>query len=287
LFNNLLGLRIKAITNLSAAVQTVGVFDSGVGGLSVLKAIRKEHPTVDFIYIADSGNAPYGSRSTEFIESRASHIAGSLVGAGAQIIVVACNTATAVAVEKLRSQLAVPIVAMEPAIKPAVAHTKTGVIGVLATERTLESLTVAKLCREFGQGVNILLQPCPGLVELVERGELSSAFTREYLRKLISPLIDQGTDTLVLGCTHYVFLEAEIRSIVGPEVHIIESSAAVARQTMRHLSSKMNISPTECTGQEIFFTTGSPENAQTVFSQLWGARVEVRALENKNSPMEA
>jgi glutamate racemase len=144
------------MTNPFPSVRTVGVFDSGVGGLSVLKAIREKHPTIDFIYIADSGNAPYGSRSAEFIESRASHIADSLIDAGAEIIVVACNTATAIAVAKLRAKLTVPIVAMEPAIKPAVAHTKTGVIGVLATERTIESPTVARLCRDFGQGVNIL-----------------------------------------------------------------------------------------------------------------------------------
>ena len=269
------------MTNPSSPVRTVGVFDSGVGGLSVLKAIRKKHPTIDFIYIADSGNAPYGSRSAEFIESRASHIADSLIDAGAEIIVVACNTATAIAVAKLRAKLTIPIVAMEPAIKPAVTHTKTGVIGVLATERTIESPTVARLCREFGQGVKILLQPCPGLVELVERGELSSDYTHEYLRKLISPLIDQKADTLVLGCTHYVFLEPAIQLIAGVKVCIIESSAAVARQTMRHLGNEKNIAPGEHAGRELFLTTGSPENAQAIFSQLWGSPVEVQALEDK------
>ena len=269
------------MTNPSSPVRTVGVFDSGVGGLSVLKAIRKKHPTIDFIYIAVSGNAPYGSRSAEFIESRASHIADSLIDAGAEIIVVACNTATAIAVEKLRAKLTVPIVAMEPAIKPAVSHTTTGVIGVLATERTIESPTVARLCREFGKGVNMLLQPCPGLVELVERGELSSEFTYEYLRKLISPLIVQGADTIVLGCTHYVFLEPVIQHIAGPEVYIIESSAAVARQTLRYLGHEENIDLSEHAGRELFLTTGSPEDAQTIFSQLWGTPVEVQALDNR------
>lgn len=266
------------MTNLSNSAQVIGVFDSGVGGLSVLKAIRREQPTIDFIYIADSGNAPYGSRSAKFIQSRASHIASELVDAGAEIIVVACNTATAVAVEKLRAQLTVPVIAMEPAIKPAVAHTKTGIVGILATERTLESQAVARLCSEFGQSVKLLLQPCPGLVELVERGELSSNFTYEYLRKLVSPLLAQGADTLVLGCTHYVFLKPVIRSIAGPRVKIIESSAAVARQTMRYLGNEKSSGSSESGGREIFLTTGSPENAQAVFSQLWGAPVEVRAL---------
>ena len=274
------------MTHSSTSVCTVGVFDSGVGGLSVLKAIRKEHPSVDFIYLADSGNAPYGSRSVEFIENRASQIADALVSTGAQIIVVACNTATAVAVEKLRAQLSVPVIAMEPAIKPAVAFTKTGVIGVLATERTLESLAVARLCAEFGQGVKIHLQPCPGLVELVERGDLSSPCTEALLRKLISPLIAKGADTLVLGCTHYVFLESMIRSIVGPSVHIIESSAAVARQTMHHLALMNNRALSACAGRELFLTTGIPKNAQAVFSQLWGACVEVQPFDHRNTHKE-
>ncbi|QFY44159.1 glutamate racemase [Candidatus Methylospira mobilis] len=269
------------MTNHSAAVPKIGVFDSGVGGLSVLKAIRREHPIVDFIYIADSGNAPYGSRPAAFIESRAHQIAERLVDAGAQVIVVACNTATAVAVARLRSHLPVPIIAMEPAIKPAVAQTKTGVVGVLATERTIESANVARLCRKFGQGVNVLLQPCPGLVEFVERGELSSARTREYLRMLVIPLMDKGTDTLVLGCTHYVFLESEIRDIAGPAVQIIESSAAVARQTLRHIGSK-DIASAPYPGRGTFLTTGSPDSARVIFSQLWGAQVEVGALENSN-----
>jgi len=265
----------------SAAVPKIGVFDSGVGGLSVLKAIRREHPIVDFIYIADSGNAPYGSRPPAFIENRAHQIAERLVDAGAQVIVIACNTATAVAVERLRSHLPVPVIAMEPAIKPAVAHTRTGVVGVLATERTIESANVARLCREYGQGVNVLLQPCPGLVEFVERGELSSGFTREYLRKLVIPLVDKGADTLVLGCTHYVFLESEIREIAGPAVRIIESSAAVARQTIRHLCSQ-DMASAPFQSRETFLTTGSPDSARVIFSQLWGSPVEVGALENSN-----
>ena len=272
--------------NLSSSAQTVGLFDSGVGGLSVLKAIRRNDPTIDFIYVADSGNAPYGSRPAEFIESRALKIAETLVAAGVQTIVVACNTATAVAVESLRAQFSIPIIAMEPAIKPAVAQTKTGVIGVLATERTLESPALTRLCHEFGQGVTILLKPCPGLVELVEDGDLSSERTRDRLRGLVCPLIAQGADTLVLGCTHYVFLKPEIQNIVGPAVHIIESSEAIARQMARHSNNLTGASPRKGTGRETFLTTGSPESAQSVFSLLWGARVEVHALENRNVRVE-
>lgn len=252
----------------------------------MLKALRQERPSINFVYIADSGNAPYGSRPPEFIEKRVSEIADYLVGAGAQIIVVACNTATAVAIEKLRARIAIPVVAMEPAIKPAVTHTKTGVVGVLATERTIESTGIAKLCREFGQGVALLLQPCPGLVERVERGELATDSTREHLCKLIQPLLAQGADTLVLGCTHYVFLQPEIRRIVGPEINIIESSAAVARQTLRWLDGCVGVDQDKSQGDESFLTTSSPEVAQPIFSLLWGASVEVRKLENSNACAE-
>ncbi len=249
----------------------------------MLKALRRECPSINFIYIADSGNAPYGSRPPEFIEKRIIEIADYLVGAGAQIIVVACNTATTVAIEKLRARIAIPVVAVEPAIKPAVARTKTGVVGVLATERTIESAGIAKLCREFGQGVALLLQPCPGLVERVERGELATDSTREHLCKLIQPLLAQGADTLVLGCTHYVFLEPEIRRITGPEINIIESSEAVARQTMRRLGDCEAVDLDLKPGDETFLTTSLPEVAQPIFSLLWGGSVEVRKLENRSA----
>lgn len=262
----------------SASRPTVGVFDSGVGGLTVLSAIRRACPSLDLVYVADSGNAPYGNRTPAFIEARASEIARTLVDAGSGIIVVACNTATAVAVERLRADLSVPIVAMEPAIKPAVARTRSGAIGVLATERTLESQAVARLCRDYGRDVEILLQPCPGLVERVEAADLDSDATRDHLSTLIEPLLRRAVDTLVLGCTHFVFLESAIRAIAGPEVQIVESSEAVARETMRRLGVAEGASSSESPGQERFYTTGAPDRARAVFSKLWGSEVDVRAV---------
>ena len=275
------------MTDTPNTARTIGVFDSGVGGLSVLKAIREREPSVDLIYIADSANAPYGSRSAEFIEQRARHVAKSLLSAGAQIIVVACNTATAVAGQKLRSELTVPIVAMEPAIKPAVAVTKSGVIGVLGTERTLDSAAVDRLCSQFGRDVSILLRPCPGLVELVECGDLKSEQTRRTLEAIVHPLIEQGADTLVLGCTHYVFLQPTIQDIVGSEVQVLESSAAVARQVMRYWASEGPGVVRDRIGRETFLTTGSADHAETIFSQLWGTPVEVRELESRSACEEA
>lgn len=269
---------MSAAAGRAAAAPVIGVFDSGVGGLSVLKAIRQQHASVDFIYIADSGHAPYGQRSPRFIESRATRIAATLVEAGAQVIVVACNTATAVAVQSLRAQLPVPVIAMEPAIKPAVALTRSGIVAVLATTRTVESPGVARLCRDFGQGVQVLLQPCPGLVERVERGELCSPATRAALHALIAPLLDKGADTLVLGCSHYAFLAPLIRDLVGPAVHIIEPSAAVARQALRHLDGAPPPALPRTTRRETFLTSGSPRSARALFSRLWGAEVDVAAL---------
>ena len=253
--------------NPSEAARVVGVFDSGVGGLSVLKAIRHNQPSVDLFYIADCANAPYGSRAAEFIERRATKIAGALIDAGAQMIVVACNTATTVAVQGLRSQYAIPIVAMEPAIKPAVTLSKTGVVAVLATERTLESTSVQSLCRDFGAKTRILLQAFPGLVEQVESGELSSRQTRHMLNEFIQPLLDQGVDTLVLGCTHYVFLQSAIQQIAGPQVQIVESSAAVAQQVTKQLANSTQLGIHRPKGREMFFTTGSIDRAQRIFSQ--------------------
>lgn len=275
------------MTTTPASHRTIGVFDSGVGGLSVLKAIRKREPSVDLIYIADSGNAPYGNRPADFIEQRAGQIAQTLVAAGAGLMVIACNTATAVAVRKLRSELDIPIVAMEPAIKPAVAATRTGVVGVLATQRTLESAAVENLCRKFGRGTTILLRPCPGLVELVERGELTSEHTRQVLEDILLPLLAQGVDTLVLGCTHYVFLQPTVQAIAGAEVQIIESSAAVAQQVTRQRAAENTGAGNDCIGKETFLTTASPDHAKTIFSQLWGAPVEVRELGHENFCVQA
>ncbi len=258
---------------------TIGVFDSGVGGLSILKALRQAMPSVDLRYVADSGNAPYGNKPKAFIEGRVQAIADYLIRSGVQMIVVACNTATVVAVEQLRAGCPVPVVAMEPAIKPAVAQTRTGVVGVLATERTLESPAVAKLCQQFEPQSKILLQPCPGWVELVERGELSSPQTREALLTFIQPLLDQGADTLVLGCTHYVFLAPEIEKLVGPGVKVIEPSAAVARQSLRMLAHNSADLPANRQGREVFMTTGDPVQAEPLFSQLWGRQVTVSALD--------
>lgn len=254
----------------------IGVFDSGVGGLSVLREIRRALPHEDLLYVADSGHAPYGDQPSEFIEGRASAVVRFLLDARVKAITVACNTATVVAVERLRAWCPVPIVAIEPAIKPAAAATRTGVVGVLATRQTLASPSVARLCAQHGNGVRILLQACPGLVEQVERGEPDSAATRALLETYLQPLLAERADTLVLGCTHYPFLLPALRAIAGADVNIIDPAAAVARELARRLEAAGLLASHTRPGRETFLTSGHRDDAQRVIPLLWQKDVTVR-----------
>jgi len=260
------------------AENPIGVFDSGVGGLSVLHEIRRELPGEDLLYVADSGHAPYGDKSTQLIEARAIAIVEFLVSQRAKAIVVACNTATGVAIQLLRARFPVPIVAMEPAVKPAAAHTRSGVIGVLATSRTITSDNFAKLHERFGADVKILMQACPGLVERVEAGNLSGDKTRALVGQYVEPLLEQGADTIVLGCTHYPFLASLIQEIAGPTVAIIDPAPAVARELRRRLASIKQLSPRVRAGTERFWTSAAPDRTKQVISQLWQVDVEVLGL---------
>ena len=218
------------MANLAPLAAPIGVFDSGVGGLSVLRALRARLPAETFVYVADSGHAPYGDRSPEFVETRATEVARFLMRRNSKAMVIACNTASVLVVANLRGIHTVPVVAMEPAIKPAVLVTKSKVVLVLATTATIRSESVARLCNVYGDGIRIILQACPGLAEKVERAEFSSPATRQLLREYILPAIGEGADTIVLGCTHYAFLAAEIAATAGSSVTIVESSDAIARQ---------------------------------------------------------
>lgn len=261
----------------------IGVFDSGVGGLSVLREIRSLLPCEDLLYVADSGAAPYGDRSEAFIQGRVWAIADFLASMGVKMLVVACNTATAVAVELLRSKLPIPVVAMEPAIKPAVALSQSGIIGVLATSRTLASERFARLADHVGQGVQIMLQPCPGFVEQVERGENESPETFELVKRHVSPLIEKGVDTLVLGCTHYPFLLPVIKEVAGPGVSVMDASLPVARQVYKRLQAEGLLSCREAPGTEKFWTSGEPGLVEPVISKLWGRDVHVHPLPQQYS----
>jgi glutamate racemase len=220
------------------------------------------------------------------IEARVIAIAEFLVSQRAKAIVVACNTATGVAIKLLRERFAIPIIAMEPAVKPAAAHTQSGVIGVLATSRTIASDNFAKLHERFGADVKILMQACPGLVEQVEAGNLSGADTRALVERYVLPLLEQRVDALVLGCTHYPFLAPLIQEIAGPAVAVIDPSAAIAREVRRRLASANLLSTASRAGSERFWSSAAPDTAQTIISQLWEFEVEVSSLPN-DAPVDA
>jgi len=260
------------------AENPIGVFDSGVGGLAVLHEIRRELPGEDLLYVADSGHAPYGDKSAQVIEARSIAIVEFLVRQHAKAIVVACNTATGVAIKALRTRFSLPIIAMEPAVKPAAAHTRSGVIGVLATSRTIASDNFAKLHERFGADVKILMQACPGLVELVEAGNLSGDKTRALVEQYVLPLLAQQADTLVLGCTHYPFLAPLIREIAGPAVAVIDPSAAIARELRRRLASADLLSTGSRAGAERFWTSSRSDTTRLVISQLWKAGIDLQHL---------
>ena len=248
--------------------RPVGIFDSGVGGLSVALEIRRELPHEDLLYVADSGYAPYGDRPPEYIEQRALAIVDFFVARNAKAVVVACNTATAVAVDALRARWTMPIVAIEPAVKPAAAATRSGVVGVLATTQTISSTRFERLAETFGAGVQILAQPCPGLVECVESGALTADETRTLVESYVRPLLEKGADTLVLGCTHYPFVRPLIESVAGPGAKIIDPAAAVARELRRRLADRRLLSDNAKAGSVRFWTTGEPAQMQRVLRGL-------------------
>lgn len=257
--------------------RPIGVFDSGVGGLSVLRHIRIALPGESLLYVADSGHAPYGDKSPQFIEARSLAIAEFLVAEGAKALVVACNTATAAAIVSLRAKFDLPVVGMEPAVKPAVEATRSGVIGVLATAGTLESAKFAGLVERFGSHARVIVQPCPGLVEQVERGDLTGPATRNLLERFLRPLLEQGADTIVLGCTHYPFISPLVREIV-PEISLIETGAAVSRQLARRLEEENLLAGQSEGGAERFWSSGDPRRLEELLPQLWLRGLPVELL---------
>jgi glutamate racemase len=255
----------------------IGVFDSGVGGLSVLRHIRDQLPHEDLLYVADSAYAPYGARLSGEVQARSLALAGFLVGRGAKALVVACNTATASAAALLRERYALPIIAMEPAVKPAVQITRSGIIGVLATSGMLKSAQFAALLESYGKGVQIITTAGVGLVECVERGDLDSNEVKALLRSYLTPMLEQGADTLVLGCTHYPFLRPMIEQVACGLMSIVDTGAAVARHLRQRIESNGIATANLGHGKEYFWTSGCAVHASDLINRLWESN-QIRAL---------
>lgn len=263
------------------AQGALGLFDSGVGGLSVVRALLEALPHEAIRYVADSANCPYGSRSADEIRALSEGISRYLIDAGCKLIVVACNTASAAALEHLRRTFPqTPFVGMVPAVKPAAQLTRTGVVGVLATPVTFRGALYEEVVSHYGRSLRVLSRACPGLVERIEAGDLESPAVEALLRDCVDPMLAAGADTLVLGCTHYPFIAPTLQRLVGDDVQIVEPSAAIARQAARVLERNGLLQTRREPPTRLYLTTGAVAPFAAVLSRLVGAAAvgEVGAL---------
>lgn len=264
------------------STSPIGIFDSGVGGLSVLRAIRAQMPEESVLYFGDQGHIPYGPRPMEQIKIFSEAITRFLLERDAKIIVVACNTASAAALRHLRETLPdVQFVGMEPAVKPAAEQTATGKVGVLATPATFQGALYASVVERFANGVELFQNTCPGLVQEIEQGNLNGAETRRILNEALLPMLEKKIDTVVLGCTHYPFVIPLIQEIVGDakRVRVIDPAPAVARQVKRLLEAGGMKSRNSGRGDVRFLTSGDPELLKSLLPVLLEESGEVERVE--------
>ncbi len=251
----------------SHSAPAIGIFDSGVGGLSVLRAVRQQMPYQSVIYVADQAHVPYGKHTEEEVKAYSETITRFLLARGARLVIVACNSASAAALHHLRTAFPeVPFVGMEPAVKPAAAATHSGVVGVLATPVTFQGKLYASVMERFAQGVTVLEDVCTGLVAEIEAGHLHGSQTRTILERALQPMIEKGVDTVVMGCTHYPFVIPLIQEIVGPGVQVIDPAPAIARQAYRLLEAHGWLSQAPGQVDVQIFTTGSQEKLEETLS---------------------
>lgn len=256
----------------------VGVFDSGVGGLSVAREIRRALPAEHLLYVADTAYVPYGDRTEAEVRARTLAIGAWIQAQGAKVLVVACNTASGAALEVLRERLSIPVIGLEPALKPAVRETRVGRVGVMATSGTIGSARFQRLVDNYAGGVQVVRDPCPGLADMVEDGMLSGPELDARLADYVAPLRAAGVDTVVLGCTHYVFVRDAIQQALGPDVRLLDSSEAIARRTRQILAESAALERAG-RGTVRIVTTGDPADASTVVQRLWGEPVDVERAE--------
>jgi len=257
--------------------MTIGVFDSGLGGLSVLKHLKQNLRNESFQYIADSGHAPYGDKPESFIRQRSTDISNFLANNEVSAIVVACNTATAASIQSIRECLTIPVVAVEPGLKPASLKTKTGKVGVLATASTLQSQQYKSLVSRFSKDVIFYEQAAYGLVELIEAGKLDDTSTYNLVREYLQPMLDEGVDSIVLGCTHYPFLLKVFRDVAGSEIDIVDTGSAISDQLSRVMSATSNHQQ-ETAPADVFYSSGDIYHTQDMINRLLGVQVKVKAL---------
>lgn len=263
---------------MSLRTRPIGIFDSGIGGLTVTAAIRQALPGERLLYFGDNLHIPYGDRSLREVRGFSAAITRALLAEGCKLIVIACNTASAAALVQLREAYPMtPFVGMEPAIKPAVERSRTGVVGVIATSATFQGELFASVKERFAQNVTVLEQPCPGLVQAIELGEVTSPATEEMLRAWLEPMLAKGMDALVLACTHYPLVRPLIERICGGGVEITDPAPAVARRVQQVLAERDLLAPAGAQGSFICRTSGDPEDLKPVI-ELLGLKAD--GLEN-------
>jgi len=248
----------------------IGVFDSGIGGLSVWTELLLQIPAESVIYVADSANAPYGTKSRNFIKERSRTITRFLISQGCKLIVVACNTATGAAISTLRKEFVVPFIGVEPAVKPAALESKTGHVGVLATAQTFKGEHFRRSVKLYGHSVQLHVKAGTGLVELIENGMVDTPEMRDLLSGYLLPMVSENIDQLVLGCTHYPFLIPLIREILPPGIQIVDPAPAVARQTRKVLEKNHRLNISGSAPSYEFYTTGDPDALRKVILKLTG-----------------
>jgi len=262
---------------VSTAQGPIGIFDSGIGGLTVTATIRQALPRERLLYFGDSAHVPYGPRTLEEVRGFSFAITKALLAKGAKVIVIACNTASAAALRPLREAYPdVPFVGMEPAVKPAVEHTRTGVVGVIATVATFQSELYATIVERFAHEVEVLHQPCPGLVKQIEAGEFDTPRTEEMLRGWLEPLVAKNIDALVLGCTHYPIVRPLIERIVGPGVRVIDPAPAIARQLQRVLHRDGIEANEDQRGELLCYTSADTASFKAMMERLGMGEYRVR-----------
>lgn len=254
-----------------APISPIGVFDSGVGGLSVLRAIHAQMPEETLVYFGDQGHIPYGPRPMQQIRDFSEAITNFLLEQNAKIMVVACNTASAAALKYLREKFpAMQFVGMEPAVKPAAETTQTGKVGILATPATFQGALYASVVERFANGVELFQNTCNGLVQQIEQGNLRGGETKKILEDALHPMLERKIDTVVLGCTHYPFVIPLIQEIVGENVRVIDPAPAVAKQVKRLLEAGGMRSDPSARGDVRFFTSGDPDALKSLLPVLLG-----------------
>ncbi len=263
---------------MSSSNAPIGVFDSGLGGLSVLRALRATMPEESFVYLGDSAFCPYGEKDDPTIEERVQLLVGMLFERDCKAAVIACNTACAVALGSLRTRFSAPIIGLEPAVKPAAWRSKSKKVAVLATPRTARGAKLHRLIETHGSGVTVESIPAPGLVDLIESGHTDSREIRMLLSTLLEGPLARGCDVVVLGCTHYPFLAGTIAEIVGPSVAIVSSGKAVARQTSAVLCREGLRSESGGAGACRYLTTGDAVAFDEIASQLLGAPIRSESI---------